>query len=713
MAKEFKPLNEAQIEQIARIYDGRSETIDKLVRRFGAPRWRIGRVAKERGYRSKRKRVVWTFALDTIIRESWGRLPIEEIAARTGASELACRLRAKRLGVSSRNLEDPTIRTLEEYTRIDHRQWHWYIERGWLTAWKQPRTDAPPATRVSVDSLHRLLRKKPEIYDYENAPVSVRSALQLDKLPAPPAFKRVTCRSDHWSDRERLTAVGPRGGGQEQALVSKMHMYSMESCEAVGGTTFWTAMYDSEPSCPRCGCRVSRYSEGDGEYSDEDHGEGDVLAAVAGKLGLRWVDGQLVDADNCGVHDERLLALVFDGKRKGNRAFSAFRRLLASGLNIGRPTPVPDERWAPDITGMKLRNDQQEAFAAFREEGRVGIYTPPGQGKSSFARYVMTRLPGEHIVFVHSTVLRDDWINAFKALPVRVESFIVDRPNLHAVIVVYDTDGAVRCRVNLFNYKTRADFSRRKFVVRVFDEAQFLPGNEAVKLLYRVDAEFQLSLTATPFREDCRASMIDVISARTVGGDWQPYRDRGDIPDVPVDVVIVPNEDLKIAALRSLIDARERTMIFSDSIALGKAVEREVGIPFVHATSKRKLQTIKENRVVAVSRTADCGISINDVEHVAELSFQKGARAQSVQRHGRLLHSKSARKHTVLMTPEELTKHFKRLTVLEEKGCRMKLRMLTGLRGRQPTTTPIKLKAMLKAPARRQNRWCDVLPLAA
>lgn len=701
-------LSETQLRAIAAVYDGKTETIERLVKRFGVKRHNILAAAKRGGYKTARKRNRWTADKDRFLTENWGRKGIDEIARRVGATVIACRLRAKRLKVSSRNIDDPTVHDLEHLTKLDHRQWRFYRDMGWLVAWEQPRDEATPIVRVTIEELHRLLRRKPEILDYRTASARARAALQLDSLPDPPKSKRVTCHSEAWTDTMKLTPVGPRHTGAAMALEARNHSFSLKSCSEEGGTSFSVPLFASDISCPRCGCKVSRYSEGNGEYSEvERTGTEDVLAALAGKLGLKWMGGGLVDATDAPVRDERLLAAVFDGNRPGGRAFSVFERLLSAGLNLQRLTPVPDELWMPDLTGMKLKEDQQHAFNEFCATGRIGVHIPPGRGKSALARYILSRLPGEHVVFVHTKLILDDWVAAFKALPVRVGVRTILRPNLHTEVTLFERSGQVRCKVDIFNYRTGCAFDKKHYQVRVFDESHFLPGRHAVRLLYKVQAKFQLSLTATPLREDKRSGMLEVISARSIGGDWGPYRDNKEIPDVPVQVIVVDDMEAKIAAAERELDPTERTLIFSDSLAVGHKVAANLGVPFVHYGTKDKLATVRANRVVVLSRTGDCGISVSDVEHVIEVTFQQGGRAQSLQRHGRLLHSHCAKRHTVLMTRDEVSRHFKRLTILEKKGCRISLKLVTGARGRPPVITPI------KASEQRPSLWCDILPLAA
>lgn len=701
-------LSEAQLKAIAAVYDGQTETIERLVKRYGVKRHNIVAAAKRGGYKTARKRNKWTAEKDRFLRENWGRKGIDEIARSVGATATACRLRAKRLKVSSRNFDDPTVLDLENLTKVDHRQWHFYRDMGWLVAWEQPRAKGTPIVRVTREELHSLLRRKPEILDYRNASARARAALELDSLPEPPKSKRVTCNSEAWTDNKKLTPVGPRHTGSAMALEPRNHTFSLKSCSEEGGTSFWVPLYASDISCPRCGCKVSRYSEGKGEYSEvEQNGTEDVMAALAGKLGLRWTGEGLVDRTGAAVRDERLLAAVFDGNRSGGRAFGVFQRLLSAGLNLQRLTPVPEELWLPDITGMQLKADQQQAFDEFCATGRIGVHIPPGRGKSTLARHILSRLPGDHVVFVHTKLILDDWVEAFKALPVRVSVKTIARTNLHTEVTLFDRGGQVRCRVEIFNYRTECTFDAKTYRVRVFDESHFLPGRHAVRLLYKVKAEYQLSLTATPMREDKRSGMIEVISARSIGGDWGTYRDNKEIPDVPVQVLVVEDLDAKIAAAVKELDPTQRTLIFSDSLAVGHKVAAALGVPFVHYGTKDKLATVRANRVVVLSRTGDCGISVNDVEHVIEVTFQCGGRAQSLQRHGRLLHSQSARRHTVLMTRDEVSLYFKRLTILEKKGCRVSLKLMSGQRGRPPVITPI------KAWERRPSLWCDILSLAA
>jgi len=695
-------LSRRDVERIAAAYDGSSNTIDDLVKRYRVPRHAIARAAKIGGYRTRRKRKEWTPADDAYLRAHWGRVPTDEIAARLECTVCSASLRKKRLGISTRDFNDWTITDLERLTRIDHRAWNLFVERKWLQVWFQPRTGASPVTRISIDSLHSFLRAHPDVFDYGRASAYVRGVLELNNLPPPPRFKRLLCRSKVWTDGERDTPIGPKVHHGNVQLQSLRHQFSMDNCDTAGGTSFWSPIYEMSPSCPRCGCKVSRFS--DGIYTDDDPGEGDTLNAIASKLGLAWRDGVFVDATGQAIQDELLLRYVFSTRRNAGRAFRVFSKLLEHGLSLCPTTPLTPERLLPDITGIELRAHQLDAFALLQRSGHIGDYSPPSTGKSTFGAYVLTRLAGRHVVFVPTAVLRDQWIRALRRYAPRVTVRQRWKPS-STEVTIFDRAGEVRCVVDLFNYRTGHDFAKERYVMALFDESHRLPGNRAHRLVL-IEHEFRVLITASPFREDGREGAIRRLAGESIGGDWAEYRKRGQIADVPVRVLVVNDLDEKFEALRALVK-HGRVLVFCEALEDGRRVERELGIPFVHGSSKRRLDSVTDERVVAISKIGDCGLSMPELNRVVELSFHGGARAQSLQRYGRLLHGRNGVEHTVLMTLRELSLYSKRLTALEERGCQIRIQLYTAARGRRPETTPTKLASGSDYP------WSMLLGMAA
>jgi len=117
-----------------------------------------------------------------------------------------------------------------------------------------------------------------------------------------------------------------------------------------------------------------------------------------------------------------------------------------------------------------------------------------------------------------------------------------------------------------------------------------------------------------------------------------------------------------------------KTIIFCDSIDLGKKIASKYDLTFVFGETTRRLEKIRENEIVVVSRVGDEGLSIPEIDTLIEVDFLYGSRMQESQRSGRLLHSrKEATNHYILMTEEELEKYGKRLLALYEKGYRINI----------------------------------------
>lgn len=117
-----------------------------------------------------------------------------------------------------------------------------------------------------------------------------------------------------------------------------------------------------------------------------------------------------------------------------------------------------------------------------------------------------------------------------------------------------------------------------------------------------------------------------------------------------------------------------QTIIFSDSLDIGREISRRLEVPFVDGKSKNRLATIAKNRISVVSRVGDEGIDTTDLQNVIEVSFLYGSRRQELQRFGRLLHSRYKGHYTIVMTKDEYTNYKKRLLSLYEKGFEVDVR---------------------------------------
>ncbi|MFY9327818.1 MAG: hypothetical protein WAO76_07345 [Georgfuchsia sp.] len=689
-------LTAAQIADIGRRYDGTRETIDQLVKEYGVRRHNIHSAARRCGYKSKRPpRITWTAEKDQYLRDNWGKLPPAEIYAHMGCenSTTAVFNRLKRIGHSTRNNEDLTIYDLEHLTKLDHRLWRRFIDDGWLRSYDEYGRDGQVwSRRVKVEWIGAFLRSHPDAINYRAADKYARAVLELDKLPDPPKYALLTCHADNWKDGVKPSPAGCKVHHGNIELVDREHKFSLESCASIGGTDVWTPMYQGT-SCPRCGCLVSRFSD-KAIFSDTEPDDGNVLNAIAGKLGLTWRDGRFHDAAGIPVSEEELLRYVFSTRRQPGKAFATFRRLLEAGMSVAPPNPVPADQLLPNALRYELREGQLPVFGEFLNSGNVGVYWPPGIGKMYFLGMVYASLAGEHLLFVHTRTIRDQWIEFFKAQGT-VNVAYVKTPH-HYRIDIFDQAGSLRSVVRIFSYATRVSFDDSTPVVVGFDESQFLPGNNASRLSM-IKSQYRVGLSATPFREDKRADMIQLMTGRALGQDWQEFKDSGQIADVPVRVMVVTDLEQKHRALRRCLKGC-KTIVFSDGIDDGKRISAELHIPFIHGETTKRLQVLSEHQAVVMSRVGDCGIDTTDLEEVIEFSFHHGSRSQSLQRMGRLLHSTKPLQHTVLMTVKEFSLYHKRLSALEQKGFPIRIQMFKDhvQRGRPPAPKPI-------------SEWCQLL----
>ncbi|MEM2984409.1 MAG: helicase-related protein, partial [Candidatus Jordarchaeaceae archaeon] len=121
----------------------------------------------------------------------------------------------------------------------------------------------------------------------------------------------------------------------------------------------------------------------------------------------------------------------------------------------------------------------------------------------------------------------------------------------------------------------------------------------------------------------------------------------------------------KFTILQQLLQTmKDRTLIYCDTIEIGKEASRLTGIPFVygHHSMKHRFKMLEKHERLICSRIFDEGIDIPDLANMIELDFHYGSRRQEMQRTGRLMHSiyEGAEYH-ILMSPTEYENYQKRL----------------------------------------------------
>lgn len=125
-------LTDQQRRMIINEYDGTENNITDLVRRIGAPRWRVKRWAQELGLaRRGVKQPYWTEEEERYLESHLHRQKIGVIAKHLGRTDVAVKLKAKRLGVNKTS-EGYTARGLGLGLGCDSHKVAKWVEKGWL-----------------------------------------------------------------------------------------------------------------------------------------------------------------------------------------------------------------------------------------------------------------------------------------------------------------------------------------------------------------------------------------------------------------------------------------------------------------------------------------------------------------------------------------------------------------------------------------------------
>ncbi|MEM2941391.1 MAG: DEAD/DEAH box helicase family protein [Thermoproteota archaeon] len=339
------------------------------------------------------------------------------------------------------------------------------------------------------------------------------------------------------------------------------------------------------------------------------------------------------------------------------RSFELLAQLIKDGVLPFTPKPVdPTDIVSRPLSGYEERGYQLDAWKAFQKWSNIGVFWPASVGKTVFALYAMTKLKPPHLVVVPTRLLVEQWES-------RIETHTDLKLGSEVVVTTYHS--AVK------------RYGDRQWTLMVVDECHHLPANEFVKLSF-IKRKYTIGLSATPQREDGREEYIFALTGYPVGLSWDYFRQVGLIKSPTCHVWIVKNLEAKLAKLKSLIEQdTAKTLVFCDSIELGKRIASMLNAPHVYGETKTaRLETIENNPVVVVSRVADEGISLPTVERVIEVNWLHGSRRQELQRFTRLLHgieSKSQGEHHILMTPEEYSTDRKRLFSVMDRGFKIEI----------------------------------------
>lgn len=377
----------------------------------------------------------------------------------------------------------------------------------------------------------------------------------------------------------------------------------------------------------------------------------ELLDSIGFENGLEAkVEGQFVSFNpdmraevkkRLGVH----LKEVSDTSAKILRGheFEVIAEIVKNGYLPFTARPVDKEDIRKAQGKITPRAYQKPTITRFLETGAVGAFQPTGGGKSFISMYLMDILRGEKHIIVPTRTLVEQW-NAY-----------IDANIPHC-----------KNEIKIFTYAGYREQARSP-VLTIYDECHKLPADTFSRMaLY--PTKYRLGLSASPHREDGREHYIFALTGFPVGLDWKTYMEEAGKSYHPINVHIVRSATGKVAKVRELLEEGKKTLIFCDSIELGKKLSTTLSLPFIHGESVDRLATMHDNEAVIVSRVADEGVSIKDLQRIIEVDFHGGSRRQELQRTGRLMHSEEAESHDIIMTESEVSQHGKRLWALQEKG---------------------------------------------
>ena len=304
--------------------------------------------------------------------------------------------------------------------------------------------------------------------------------------------------------------------------------------------------------------------------------------------------------------------------------------------------------------GWVMRDYQKEALDRFTEYGAIGIYWPFGCGKSEFGLDLCDRIKGPKLIIAGgSGALREQWIERLKDMP--------EPRRRECAVVVYQSQSEIE----------RLTKQVKEWSLIIYDECHHLPAKTFMRLS-TISTKYRLGLTGSPYREDGHINYIMALTGYPMGLAWSKFVTQGIITLAQVQIHVVKTDRAKLGLLDQILKRDlGKTLIFSDSLDLGKKIADQYGYPWVYGGSQDRIETVRNNERIVISRVGDEGLSIPTIDTVIEVDFLGGSRAQALQRVGRLQHRENKERdaiHHVLVTEDEAEAYGKRLLAYYDKG---------------------------------------------
>lgn len=345
---------------------------------------------------------------------------------------------------------------------------------------------------------------------------------------------------------------------------------------------------------------------------------------------------------------------------KRDKQYSLVRELLERGEIPFTPEPVDPDDLRDVETEHELRDYQEDAFQEWVDHGALTVSFMTGSGKTHVAMEALDALKYDEddmrkAVVVYSKITEQKWRQDIREYAPRLEDEVE--------IVTYQSLHKIQEKVN----------DGKEYGMIVFDESDFIPAPNFSKAS-SFPIKYRMGLSASPKRSDGEEDYVFALCGKPYGMDWKNTAELMDKQLHEIFIHASQDEDERVENVKSLIDPEKTTMVFVDFIDDGERLSDELGLEFVHGESSNQLDKINdaiaEDNAVIVSRIADRGISISNLQQIIEIPTYDSGR-QAIQRTGRLLHGQG-QEHHMVYTLGMLNKHKERFYRLIEKGFKLK-----------------------------------------
>ena len=378
------------------------------------------------------------------------------------------------------------------------------------------------------------------------------------------------------------------------------------------------------------------------------------------------------------VHEvfKEFLGPIKDSRRaliQKGKEFELMAALIRQGILPFKVNSVKKKHLHEETrTRFELREYQQRDYEIFQKTGAVGIFYPMGGGKSMPALQAIADLKGKKLILVPNGTVAANWksyLLEFTTISVDQISIDFSKTNLQKAlekevhILIYHHD----------NIKKVKDV---EYICGIFDEAPMMITQHRIEFA-QMNILYRMTLTATPFREDGNEDLIFALAVHPLGVDWRYFIENKLIQTPKIVIWIEPDEASKRFRLQDILDPEKKTLVYCDGKKLGYEIANQLDVPFVSGDIKNpeeRLKIIQDNLWVIVSRVADMGISIKNVQHIIEIDFLFGSRHQETQRVGRLFHSEEEGEYHALVTVIEYMKFKGRFLELYRQGLKIEIK---------------------------------------